>query len=224
MAAKHLHVYMDGVRAGTVTMTSSGAVTFGYDEEYRATPGLPPLSLSMPKTLAQHRQRVILPFLQGLLPDNEQALGAMAATFGVSARSPFALLQHTGHDVAGALQFVAPGSASEDAVADRTVITPMSEDDVATDLRTVLDVYRTGRPVPTGGPLRTSLAGAQPKIAIARMAGGAWGRPQRGAPTTHIIKPEYRSPRTLADEQFHDMTVVEMFSLAVARHAGLDER
>lgn len=66
-----------------------------------------------------------------------------------------------------------------------------------------------------------SLAGAQPKIALVRKPDGTWARQQRGAPTTHILKPEYRTPRTPEDERFHDLTTVEMFSLAVAHHAGL---
>lgn len=91
MADRGRHVYMDGVRAGTVTMTGSGGLSFAYDERYRTTPGATPLSLSMPKAVARHRQRAVLPFLQGLLPDNDQALGAIAATYQVSPRSPFAL-------------------------------------------------------------------------------------------------------------------------------------
>ena len=39
MADKQLHVYMDGVRAGAVYMTSSGALSFTYDDTYRKTPG-----------------------------------------------------------------------------------------------------------------------------------------------------------------------------------------
>ncbi|GAA1864789.1 HipA domain-containing protein [Myceligenerans crystallogenes] len=221
MPDKQLDVYMDGLRAGAVVMTGAGALSFFYDDDYRSRPDTSPLSLSMPKAISRHKQRAVRPFLQGLLPDNDQALGAMAATHQVSARSPFAILQHVGHDVAGALQFIEPGGESEDAVADRKAVTPMSDEEVADDLRSVIDAYRTGRPVPAGGPLRMSLAGAQPKIALVRTADGAWARPQRGAPTTHILKPEYSTARYLADERFPDMTVVEMYSLAVTRHAGI---
>lgn len=167
MADKHLHVYMDGERAGTVTMTGAGALTFAYDDEYRTTPDAVPLSLSMPKARARHKNSALLPFLQGLLPDNDQALEAVAATYQVSAASPFAILQHTGHDVAGALQFVAPGSESEDAVADRTVVEPISDDEVAADLRSIMGAYRNGDPVPTSGALR------HPRSTRARPAGRA---------------------------------------------------
>ncbi len=98
--------------------------------------------------------------------------------------------------MAGALQFVEPDGTSEDAVADRSTLTPISDEEVANDLRIVIEAYRTGRPVPAGRSLRMSLAGAQPKIALARDADGAWARTARGAPTTHILKPEYRNPRS----------------------------
>lgn len=221
MPDRRLDVYLDGTRAGQVTMTGAGSLSFDYDDPYRSAPGTTPLSLSMPRTTAHHRQRTVLPFLQGLLPDNEQALGSLSVTYQVSARSPFAILTHTGRDVAGALQFVDAGEDSDDAAANRAEICPVSDDEVSVALRDVIDAYRTGRPVPRSGSLRMSLAGAQPKIALARTSDGSWARTRRGTPTTHILKPEYRTPRTVADERFPDMTVVEMFSLAVARHAGL---
>ncbi|GEL94508.1 HipA domain-containing protein [Cellulomonas composti] len=220
MPERRLEVHMDGDHAGTLTMSSSGALTFGYDDDYRFAPGATPLSLSMPKSTGRHRQRAVLPFVQGLLPDNPQALGSLASSYQVSARSPFALLEHVGHDVAGALQFVVPGETSEDAAADRSAVDTISDDEVAAALAEVIEVYRTGRPLRGGERLRISLAGAQPKIALVLTPDG-WARPRRGAPTTHILKPEYRTPRSLTDERFPNLVTVEMFSLAVARHAGL---
>lgn len=212
---------MDGVPAGILAMTPSGTVTFTYDDSYRRAPGTTPLSLSMPKATRQHRQRAILPFIQGLLPDNERALGSLAASYQVSTRSPFAILEHVGHDVAGALQFVAPDGVSEDATADRSALTPMSDEEVASELNSVIDVYRSGRLLHGADRFRMSLAGAQPKLALVRLPDGSWARPDRGAPTTHILKPQQRFPRAPEDERFPDMTTVEMFSLAVARRAGL---
>ncbi|NNH05503.1 HipA N-terminal domain-containing protein [Cellulomonas fimi] len=115
-----LLVHLEGVLAGTLSMSSGGTLSFEYDEDYRSGPDPTPLSLSMPLATRRHKQRAVLPFVQGLLPDNVQALEAMARTFQVSARSPFALLEHIGHDVAGALQLVRPGEPSEDAAADRS--------------------------------------------------------------------------------------------------------
>ena len=63
----------------------------------------------MPLVLAEHRKRVVLPFLDGLLPDSAEARRAIAEHFGVNPANPVAILQHVGSDVAGALQFVAEG-------------------------------------------------------------------------------------------------------------------
>lgn len=221
MAGRTLDVHMDGTRAGTLSMTGAGNIAFSYDDAYRNAPGSTPLSLSMPKVMARHRQRVALPFVQGLLPDNERALASLATTYQVSARSPFALLEHVGADVAGALQLLPPGDESTDATADRAVLEPISEDEVADDLARVIDAYRTGAPLRGRERMRISLAGAQPKIALVALPDGTWARPGPGAPTTHILKPEYSAPRTTADERYPGLTTVETFSLAVARHAGL---
>ncbi|QOR69396.1 HipA domain-containing protein [Ruania alkalisoli] len=221
MADRHLDVHMDGTRAGSLTLTGAGNITFTYDEDYRGSPGATPLSLSMPTVTGRHRQRAALPFIQGLLPDNEQALASLATTYQVSARSPFAILEHIGGDVAGALQFLPPGQESSDATANRSLLTSVSDEELARDLATVIDAYRTGRPLRGRERLRLSLAGAQPKLALVAMPDGTWARPGPGAPTTHILKPEYTTPRTVADERFPDLSTLEMFSLAVARHAGL---
>lgn len=103
MATRELSVYLDGDLAGVVEMSSGGALTFSYDESYRSREDPTALSLSMPVEVAQHKNRVVRPYLQGLLPDNAQALDAIAATYSVSAASPFALLEHVGRDVAGAV-------------------------------------------------------------------------------------------------------------------------
>ncbi|WP_163544337.1 HipA domain-containing protein [Occultella kanbiaonis] len=221
MADRNLAVHMDGTPAGTMTLTGSGNLTFTYDEDYRRDPAATPLSLSMPKATTRHRQRAVLPFIAGLLPDNEQALGSLAATYQVSATSPFAILEHVGSDVAGALQILPPGQPSTDQGADRSASEPIGDDEVARDLAKVIDAYRTGRPLHGRERLRMSLAGAQPKIALVRAPDGTWRRPGSGAPTTHILKAEYVTPRTAADERYPGLSTVELFSLAVARHTGL---
>ncbi|WP_156250850.1 HipA domain-containing protein [Pseudactinotalea terrae] len=221
MADRHLDVYMDGTPAGTMSMTSSGDLSFAYDEGYRHDPTTTPLSLSMLKLTARHKKRVVHPFVQGLLPDNEQALQSLATSYQVSAASPFAILEHIGADVAGALQFLPPGQPSTDQSADRSATEPITDDEVAEDLAKVIDAYRTGRALRGRERMRMSLAGAQPKIALIAAPDGSWRRPGPGAPTTHILKPEFSTPRTVADERFPDLGTVELFSLAVARHVGL---
>ena len=81
---RELDVYLDGTLAGTVTMSSAGVLNFAYDEKYRSAAHPTPLSTSMPVELATHKNRVVLPFLQGLLPDNAQALASIATTYSMN--------------------------------------------------------------------------------------------------------------------------------------------
>jgi hypothetical protein len=61
-------------------MSGSGNLSFEYRKDHTDDPDATPLSLSMPKARANHPRRAVLPFLQGLLPDNEQALESLATT------------------------------------------------------------------------------------------------------------------------------------------------
>jgi len=141
-----LVVYLDGRRCGSVEQTPSGNITFRYDEEYRSASKQTPLSLSMPLAALTHKKREILPFLQGLLPDNEHALAAIARRYSVSSRSPFALLAHVGSDVAGAVQIVAPDQGASDAVERRGKNRSVDVLEIGVMLRQVLLEYAEGIP------------------------------------------------------------------------------
>jgi serine/threonine-protein kinase HipA len=168
MATRELDLYLDGVLAGTARMSSAGSLTFAYDEAYLRDPAATPVSMSMPLDVREHKNRAILPYLQGLLPDNAQALASIATTYGVSASSPFAMLEHIGRDVAGALQFVPSGASSPDAVGTRHRVRAIDEEEIAQKLLDAIAEYRDGKPL-TKAAGRFSLAGAQPKIALHRM-------------------------------------------------------
>ncbi|MEZ2388266.1 HipA N-terminal domain-containing protein [bacterium RCC_150] len=74
MSTRELHVYLDGESCGVLQQTHAGNLTFSYDDSYRTGPHPTPLSLSMPMAVKVHKKRAIPPFLQGLLPDREEAL------------------------------------------------------------------------------------------------------------------------------------------------------
>ncbi|MGC4962305.1 HipA N-terminal domain-containing protein [Gordonia sp. DT101] len=158
-----LQVYMDGARCGEVRQTTRGDLRFVYDEEYRNTRDATPLSLSMPLAISEHRKRVIAPFLDGLITDNETARQSLARRFGVSPNNGFAILSHIGADVAGALQLLPEGVASTDALP-RGVYHELADQQVGEMLRGIVDEYRDGRAA-TANVGQFSLAGAQPKIA-----------------------------------------------------------
>ncbi|MGE3193923.1 MAG: type II toxin-antitoxin system HipA family toxin [Microbacteriaceae bacterium] len=206
-----LVVYLDGERCGSVEQTQTGNVTFTYSDDYRMRPGATPLSLSMPLAAATHKKRAILPFLQGLLPDSEEALNAIARRYGISSRSPFALLKHVGADVAGAVQIVAPEMESSDAVGKRGKSRAVDESEIGKMLRQVLDEYAEGVPF-IGSVGNFSLAGAQPKIALFKSKQGRWAVPEGATPTTHIFKPVAGTVRRI--------DVVEQMTMSAARMLG----
>ncbi len=205
-----LDVYLDGILAGHLTQSATGNLTFRYDDRYREANDPTPLSLSMPLATVVHRKRVVLPWLQGLLPDNDDALRAMARRFGVSPNNPFALLEHVGADAAGAVQITPRGASATDA-SPRASVRRVSDGDVADMLSEVVAEYTRGAAYP-GAIGRFSLAGAQPKIALHRMDDGSWGVPEDATPTTHILKPVVG--------EFRRIDVVEQLTMRAACALG----
>lgn len=205
-----LLVVLEDAVAGTLSRARSGRLNFDYDEEYRARANATALSLSMPLQMASHGDRVVTPWLWGLLPDNEAVLRRWARHFHVSASSPFSLLSTpVGEDCAGAVRFVAPAGL------DRALGLPgkvawLSDEQVAERLRELREDSTDwlGRSF-TG---QFSLAGAQAKTALFFKDGG-WGVPSGSTPTTHILKP------AVAGLDDHDLN--EHLCLDAARRCGL---
>lgn len=208
---RSLDVYLDGRLVGALTQSLGGNVSFTYSADYQASEAPTPLSLSMPLAARRHPKRVVVPWLQGLLPDNSDALAGIARRFRVSANNPFALLEHVGRDAAGAVQIVPSGDVATDA-GSRELVTPMSDDQLSRILGEVVMEYTEGVPYPTVTG-RFSLAGAQPKVALHRLEDGTWGVPEDATPTTHILKPVVGELRRL--------DVVEQLTMRAAAHLGI---
>ena len=211
MAMAELMVYMDGTRCGRLRQSSSGNLSFEYDDSYLTLAQATPLSLSMPVTITSHPNRTARPFFDGLLTDNEQARAALAREYGVSPENPFALLSHVGSDVAGALQVLAPDVEPTDGASGPDGFTLLTQDDVEVLLLDTIAEYRDGMPSP-GLAQRFSLAGAQPKVALHCSPEG-WARPDIGTPTTHIVKP--------VAGRYRRLDVVEHLTMRAAHRLGL---
>ncbi len=211
MPDKELVVYMDGVRAGTVRQTPQGNTTFSYDDRYRRGEDATPLSLSMPLTQERHPSRVTVPFLQGLLPDNDARLARLAAEHQTST-NPFALLTHVGRDAAGAVQLLPPGVDSDDAAIRWGDIEKLPDEDFSELIRNIVENPDTWG-MRSGSEDRWSLPGAQPKVALFRFPDGSWGVPRDSTPTTHIIKP--------AIQPYTDHDVNELVTMGAAQRLGL---
>lgn len=210
---KQLDAYMDGELAGAFTMSAGGAVRFEYapGRDEHATP----LSLSMPTYTREHSGKSPLAWLDGLLPDNDKAREAIAREHGVSPRNPFSMLEHMGRDTAGAMQLVPAGEEPDDDPSQRPGGDPVDDERIADALRRAVATYETGAPPPEHA-FRLSLAGAQPKIALARSAGG-WYFADRGVATTHILKPD-----TSANAQLYALDIPERLTMMAASNLGLD--
>ena len=68
-----LVVMLGDAIAGTLTRGPRGALRFDYAEDYQRRPDATPLSLSMPTEIASHPDRVVTPWLWGILPVQMEA-------------------------------------------------------------------------------------------------------------------------------------------------------
>jgi serine/threonine-protein kinase HipA len=196
--------------AGTLTRLRGGRLRFDYDPLYREGGTPTPLSLSMPVEIDSHPDRVVTPFLWGLLPDNDAVLRRWAREFQASAASPFSLLSTPiGEDCAGAVRFVAPDRVDA-AIGRSGTVTWLDEDSVAERLRELREDSTAWLGETFNGQF--SLAGAQAKTALL-LEQGRWGVPSGSTPTTHILKPGVTG---LADQDLD-----EHLCLDAARRAGL---
>ena len=205
-----LIVILGDVIAGSITQLPGGRLRFDYDDAYMSRPDATPLSVSMPVQVPSHPDRVITPWLWGLLPDGDAVLARWSRQFQVSASSPFSLLgTPIGRDCAGAVRFASADDVDQ-ALSRSGEVAWLSDDQVAERLRDLRDDSTAwlGRSF-TG---QFSLAGMQSKTALLRR-NGRWGAPSGAAPTTHILKP--------AIAGFSDHDLYEHLCLDAARRSGL---
>ena len=179
MATHELTVVICGTQAGTLCQDGAGLLSFCYGPSYDGVP----LSLSMPISNRTYRDRVVRPFLFGLLPDGEQQRQAIAREYGVKPNNPFALLAHIGLDCPGGVQFCPPdnlGLLTQRASGYR----PLSIGQVADRLTSIREENDVSW---MGGEESWSLGGNQGKFALAWHE-DAWCECLGSAPTTHIFK------------------------------------
>lgn len=174
-----LIVLIGGTPAGHVTRQRDGSLSFRYEDAYDGVP----LSISMPVSNRSYPDKVIRPYLYGLLPDNKAVRSSIARQFEVHASSPLDLLACIGLDCPGAVQLCAEGDF------DRAVGRPgsyvrLDESDVESRLRRLQTAAEDSW---VGREEHWSLGGNQGKFALARID-GAWCECRGSAATTHIFK------------------------------------
>lgn len=204
VTGRTLAVLLYGRHLADLHQTGGGA----HGLTYRHLDAETGLSLAMPPTTTSYRPRQVDPFLEGLLPDNEETRDALGREFEVSGRNPFALLEHIGLDCAGAVQFCRPEQV-EEVLAQSGDLVPIDDQGIGSRLRELrADAGSSWVAINESW----SLAGAQGKFALRREDGG-WYRPTGAEPTTHIIKPGVT--------EFRAQALNEHLCLLAARVLGL---
>lgn len=212
--APDLVVLMGGRVVGHVEQNLQGRLRFTYDQAWRDWSGAYPLSLSMPMGRREHEDDKILPYLEGLLPDNDWILRRWGTQFHVSARNPFTLLAHVGEDCAGAVQFCCRDRAADLLRDADPPVRWLANEEVAATLRELRTGNATGRVAADPGYF--SLPGAQPKTALL-YRDGRWGVPSGRTPTTHILKPPLGDLDGFAENEHICLRLAGALGLPVAR-------
>jgi serine/threonine-protein kinase HipA len=179
-----LNVAMNGYLVGTLTKTATGAHTFTYTPDWLAQPGARPISLSLPLRTTPYKGDNVFNFFDNLLPDNIQVRERVVARHSADSNRPFDLLAKIGRDSVGALQIY----PQNEVPADINCIEAKLLDDVG--VARILNGYQSAAPlgmIADEDEFRISIAGAQEKTALLKMA-GQWYLPLGSTPTTHIIK------------------------------------
>lgn len=180
-----LAVWMNGQHVGTWTPGSGVASEFEYARSWVESEYFRVLSLSIPLTAdLKVRGPEVTHYFDNLLPDNPDIRKRISTRFSVRANT-FELLTAIGRDCVGAVQLLPAGTTPTGW--NRVRGTELSESQVAALLRNVT--------APPGGvgtsevddAFRISIAGAQEKTALLRMA-NRWFLPEGATPTTHILK------------------------------------
>ncbi|WP_456786845.1 HipA domain-containing protein [Cellulomonas sp. P5_C5] len=207
--SRALDVWLYGTRAATVTsrddrlhLTWSDAAVERWGTGSRVASHLLPLDT----TDGTHSARVRA-WLEGLLPEGRTRT-AMAVEHRIDPDDTLGILSVYGKDTAGALVFVDEGAPDPATTAH---LEPVDRAQVAAMLRQSAS-YGT---VDSRLDSLTSLAGMEPKVALAWHDGG-WARVRAGAASTHIIKLS-RS----AQSPTRDLIDTEAASLDLARRLGL---
>lgn len=173
-------VLIQGVQAGLFEQRDNGQLIFTYDTTYTGAP----LSLSMPIANTVYGDKIVRPYLFGLLPDDHRLRSAIGREFGVSGNNPFALLGHIGEDCPGAVQIIPTDKL--DSVATREErFEPLTDEEIAQRLRRIASSSTATWQAPDE---HWSLGGQQAKIALACFD-GEWYSCEGAAATTHILKP-----------------------------------
>ena len=207
MGSSRLRVFVAGEYCGELVEDGHGTLSFTYSKSYMGVP----LSMSMPVGLARYGDRVVRPYLMGLLPDDQATRATLGALHGISGDNPFRLLSVIGLDCPGAVQICPEGvdPSQECAGGD---LRELSDEEISARLA---EIREDAAAAWTGSSRREghwSLGGCQAKLAL-RYWDGRWYECLGTAATTHILKPGVVG--------YERQALVEYLSMRIARELEL---
>jgi serine/threonine-protein kinase HipA len=179
-----LNVWMNGELVGEWALLRTGTSVFRYAREWLDSRYVRALSLSLPITADREiRGAVVESYFDNLLPDSADIRRRMRVRYKTSSISPFDLLLAAGRDCVGAVQILPTNDTPEGW--NRIEATKLNEGDIERQLTNITALTPLARE--DDADFRISIAGAQEKTALLRMA-GKWFLPRGATPTTHILK------------------------------------
>ena len=203
---RKLDVYLNSVSVGTLKQDRYGQVLFTYSSDWLDDNGATAVSVSLPLQRESFSQHECRHFFSGLLPE-EQSRIIVAKIFGISAGNDLSMLERIGGDCAGALIFLPHGESLSQS---RGEYRQLTEQELAEALNRL-----PVQPLLAGEKsLRSSLAGAQSKIAVFVDDDGQIALPLNNAPSNYILKPTV--------DTYPEIVSNECFCLELANLVGLN--
>ncbi|MBR0032157.1 MAG: type II toxin-antitoxin system HipA family toxin [Treponema sp.] len=208
-----LNVFFGNKKAGSLESTENRGIIFVYDENYLNDKNSVPLSASLPLQREEFPQKQCIPFFSGLLPE-ENSRKKIADYLHISETSTLKLLEALGGECAGLISIL----NEEDSFSKGTSYKLDSKNYELLDgnrLSEFIEKMNTRPLIKADDKLRLSLAGAQEKLALAKI-NGEWYLPLNGSPSTHILKPARTgSLSSLAQNEYLCMKLAKSFGLPV---------
>jgi serine/threonine-protein kinase HipA len=202
-----IELWLYGTRLAKINDAGSGKSRLTYlgDAIDRWGLGSRILTVSAPLATTTLTPSPTAAIVEGLLPEGD-ALNRLKVAFDT--RHPAQLLGVVGRESVGAVIVLPEGKAIPSTPGDDMLI--LSEGDVAARLRGLPQAPLGVSPETS---VRLSLAGAQPKLPLLRLADGALRDPGIGRPSTVILK--------LEPSGWPRLVELEAYGLAVMNEAGL---
>jgi serine/threonine-protein kinase HipA len=199
-----LPVFFENKPVGQIEESGQG-LSFTYSPEWLADKNNFAISLSMPLTANTYPTETATPWFANLLPEDQQ-LVQIGRLLGRSQADVYGLLERIGRETAGALSIGGPEPID---TADYRELDDNELSDIIGKL--------PQRPLLAGeDEVTMSLAGAQPKLAVAQFDGKIW-LPLNGAASTHILKPASERLYATVENELLCMTLANKLKLPVAQ-------